>query len=231
MSHGTPACHLCGDAGETVLQLPDGQGAMRYCAECDFGFAWPVPPINPVDLFSRAYTGNEQRAEMHVFSRRLANRADKLRHPSLTFRSPIQPKALNWLEAHIPEGSTVLEIGCGVGGFMHALRAQGFHAVGNDVAEVVVRALENDGFEMWLGNLEDAPPEWPEPSPSAIACFFVLHHVPNPVAFLSAIRERWQAPLILGQYAATMLRKRKRKDVRQSGLPPPDPELVERAFN
>jgi SAM-dependent methyltransferase len=181
---------LCGDAGEILLKLPDGQGAMRYCAKCDFAFAWPIPQISAADLFSGAYLGNEQRAEMHIFFRRLANRATALRHPSLAFRSPIQPKALNWLEANIPEGAPVLEIGCGQGGFMHALRGRGFHAVGNDVAEGVVRALENEGFEMWLGNLEDAPPEWPKPSPSAVACFFVLHHIANPVAFLSAIRER-----------------------------------------
>ena len=172
---------------------------MRYCGQCDFIFAWPVPKFNAVDLYSRAYMGQESQAEMDDYHSRLARRAEALQDESLALRSRIQRTALKWLEANTSKGASVLEIGCGLGGFMHALRARGYHAVGNDVAEPVVRALEADGFKMWWGTGSDIPQGWPQTEPAAVACFFILHHLPDPVAFLSAIRRRWCVPLIIGQ--------------------------------
>ncbi len=217
-SHGTPACQLCGAEGESLVPWPQGGGEMRYCGACDFVFAWPVPPFDAVDLYSRAYMGQENRADMDQYRSRLASRSQALRHEELALRSPVQLRALEWLEATVPMGATVLEIGCGIGGFMQLLRTRGYHAVGIDVAEPVVKALEDDGFEMWCGDATDAPKDWPQPTPSALACVLILHHLPDPVAFLSAVRERWSVPLVLAQTTHTALQTR--IEARPSHYPP-----------
>ena len=182
---------------------------MRYCGTCDFAFAWPVPPFNAAELYSRAYMGKELQAGMEQYHSRLARRTEMLRHERLALPSPVQPMALEWLEANVPRGATILDIGCGIGGFMRALKTRRYHSVGIDVAEPVARALRDDGFEVWCGSITDAPKTWPQPTPAAITCFRILHHLPDPVAFLGSVRKRWCAPILIGQNVSPINQLRK----------------------
>ena len=171
---------------------------MRLCRDCDFVFAWPVEHIDPVDIYSRAYRGGETRTEMDDYATRLGRRGIVVRNETIGLWSPAHHEALRWLEANVPKGSTVLEVGCGLGSFMRALRRRGYNAVGVDVAEPVVEAVKHEGFQAWCGTVDSIPDGWVQPQPAAIVSFFLLHHLTDPIAFLRAIRSRWSAPLIMG---------------------------------
>lgn len=197
MTTERPACHICGNEGESLTPWPQGGGEMRLCRDCDFVFAWPITDTDPVALYSRAYAGCESQAMLEDYQVRMKRRTTSIRHESVGLRSPAQLRALGWLETNVPKGSTVLDIGCGVGVFMHALRRRGYEAVGVDVAEPVVEVLRHEGFQVWHGTVDTIPKNWAQPA--AITCFWVLHHLSAPMAFLSSIRDHWpRSPLLIG---------------------------------
>jgi len=191
-----PACPICGAEGETHFPWPSGDGEMRLCSDCDLVFAWPIDGYNPIETYSRAYLGQERRAQMDEFARRLQRRSIAVRHEKIGLWSPAHHKAFEWLEANVPKGATVMEVGCGVGAVLRGLKHRGYDPVGVDVAKPVIEAAEAEGFRAWCGGVETIPEDWPEPS--AIVSFFVLHHLPDPVCFFKVIRNRWPAPLLIG---------------------------------
>lgn len=198
MSRPQPSCHICGAPGDHLMPWFRGGGEMRRCRDCDFVFAWPVEPMDPVHVYSQAYRGNEARTQMDDYARRLSRRDIVAKNEAIGLWSPAHHEALRWIDQRLPAGATVLEVGCGLGAFMRALQRRGYRAAGIDVAAPAVAAIRRDGLEAWCGTVDRAPEGWPDPAPAAIVSFFVLHHIPEPVAFFRAIRERWDAPIIIG---------------------------------
>jgi SAM-dependent methyltransferase len=176
------------------------------CTRCTLEFAHPLHRNrDPRALFEDAYQGRESTNAMKDFHRRIEQRhviLDQLRDPHLWFWTPAFEDVLDWLKASYPKGSTVLEIGCGLGFFLHALRDAGFRAVGLDVAQTVVELNRQDGFDVWHGPVETLPAGWVEPD--AVVAFFMLHHIEDPLSFLRAIHERApRAGLALAVYGPT----------------------------
>src|SRR5205807_1909687 len=92
----------------------------------------------------------------------------------------------------------------GLGWTLHVLRNRGFHAIGLDVAEIAVELNRADGFQVWHGSLETLKDGWVRPD--AVLALFMLHHVPDPLAFVRLIRERFpEAPLVIAQYGPSNL--------------------------
>ena len=192
-------CLVCSAPSGFYISIPQG-GQMRLCNSCGLIFAHPMDvPVSPQELFTKAYEGKFSGAEMDQFHQRLRLRSFFLRNPELSLWSTCYSAALEYLEASIARGSSVLEIGCGMGMFMHTLRSKGYEATALDVAEPVVHLLTREGFRVWLGTLETLPSSWPEPA--AVCSFFVLHHLSDPVGFIRLVRERFPlCPIILGAY-------------------------------
>src|ERR671918_1314678 len=195
-----PACYICGIEGEFHRSWPGGGGEMRLCQNCNFVFAWPVSQFDPGKLFANAYGGKENRAHMDEFNDRMRMRQVRVQSEGLGLWNAAHRTALEWLNANVQKGETIVEIGCGVGSFMHALRRRGYNATGLDVAPEVVKSLAHEDFETWCGTIDAIPEGWPQTKPAAIVSFFVLHHVTDPVFFLNGIRSRWAVPLLMGVY-------------------------------
>ena len=198
-SQGSISCPVCGD--ESVSYMPvSGWGEMRRCTGCSLVFANPMSiPENAVELFSKAYEGKVQFSRMTDFSERLPHRELILKCSKSGVWSPAYRLALTWLRQNLPQHSTILDIGCGSGVFLDALKEHGFKAIGLDVAMPAVTALREQGFEVWHGEVKSYPTSWPEPV--AVCSFFALHHMVNPMDFLSTIHRRWpNAPFLLSEW-------------------------------
>jgi 2-polyprenyl-3-methyl-5-hydroxy-6-metoxy-1,4-benzoquinol methylase len=99
------------------------------------------------------------------------------------------------LVARVPQGSTILDIGCGDGLFLHILGqigriSEGLGFDNNSAAVATARSAKNDGnrsgriqFREWsIGN------DWPKGEFDVVSMIDVLHHIP-PRQKRSAIEE------------------------------------------
>lgn len=108
-------------------------------------------------------------------------------------RAPVQsnPEALRRLVtfADLPEGSRVLDAGCGPGLVAEAFLEAGYEVVGVDLsAEMITRAeRRNDRFGSRAvfrqGSVFEDHPDWSGPF-DAVVSRYVLHHVDDPLGFL-----------------------------------------------
>lgn len=201
----TVQCPVCGGDADYASDVP-GWGDWRRCRTCTLEFANPLRlGFDPTELFNDAYQGKVQKSAMTDFHERVDQRRviiEDLDQPSLWFWTPAFDEVLSWLRQRLAPGSTVLELGCGLGFFLHALRKEGFRAVGLDVAKTVVDLNRKDGFEVWHGPIASMPKEWVRPD--AVVSFFMLHHLDDPIGFLRAIREQApDAPLAIAVYGPT----------------------------
>jgi SAM-dependent methyltransferase len=198
-------CPVCGSRSAYVTDVP-GWGQWRQCYECTLEFAHPLRlGYDPMVLFNDAYQGKVQKSAMTDFCMRVDQRRviiGELDDPSLWFWTTAFYDVLSWLKQHFRAGSTVLELGCGLGFFLHALRKEGFRAVGLDVAQTVVELNRGDGFDVWHGPVESMPAGWIQPD--VVVSFFMLHHLEDPLKFLRTVREKAPtAPLAIAVYGPT----------------------------
>lgn len=83
----------------------------------------------------------------------------------------------------IPDGSNVLDIGCGSGLFLYLLHKAGkiAHAVGIDVSPRIIEAAKkshrNEKTSVEF-HLSDSTKDWPSQHYDAVTAIDVLHHVP-----------------------------------------------------
>ncbi len=152
---------------------------------------------DPKRLYDDAYRGRVALSGMQQYQERIEQRRvllDELKEPELWFWTPAFADAISEVEANVRPGGTVLEIGSAMGYVLHALRARGFEAVGLEPAKTAVDLLVADGFQVWHGTLNGLPKDWVEPD--AILSFFVLHHLDEPVQFVSRLREDYPRALL-----------------------------------
>jgi len=76
----------------------------------------------------------------------------------------------------------LLDVGCGFGGFVAAMRERGWDAEGVDLSPAVVAAAANRGLPVRLGTLEGLQVECG--GYDAVTMFYVLEHLPDPLAAL-----------------------------------------------
>jgi Methyltransferase domain len=196
----TLLCPVCG-GGSDALEPAPGWGEWRACRECTLEFVSPFElREQPTELYGGAYRGNREESRMREFNDRVEIRRALIeKDPTLWFWTPAFERTLDWLDRRVGAGATVFEIGCGLGWVLHAMRRRGLDPVGLDVAELPVELNRKDGFEVWHGTLDTVPEDWVKPA--AVVAFFMLHHVPDPLAFVREIRDRFpDAPLSLAQY-------------------------------
>lgn len=201
----TASCPVC-EAPTDHAGKALGWGEWRRCRICTLEFVHPLRlRLDPKALFNDAYRGKVSQNRMRDFSERANQRTlvlRELKDPSLWFWTPAFAEVLEWLERRVRRGSTVLDLGCGLGWFLHAMRGAGFHAVGLDAAEVAVTENRADGFRVWHGTVETMPADWVKAD--AVVSFFMLHHLDDPIGFLKAVRAKAPgAPVAIAEYGPT----------------------------
>jgi len=85
-------------------------------------------------------------------------------------------------------GDRLLEIGCGIGGFLVAAKHRGWVPEGVDISETALNASATvHGIPVHQGTLEEL--DLPRGVYAAAVCWEVLEHLPSPSSFLRRVRE------------------------------------------
>lgn len=190
-------CPVCGGASRHACPAP-GWGEMRSCVKCGLVFAQPMAlPTSSAELFSAAYSGGVTASGMAGYNTRLtvAGSLHNVPISDIALWSFTHQEALKFLKRRFAKGTRILDVGCSTGLFLKALRSAGFEAVGCDVAYPVVEFLRSQGFTVYHGSADDCPLD--APAPAAITCFVVLHHIPDPLRFLTSIRSRFPRSVLI----------------------------------
>lgn len=103
--------------------------------------------------------------------------------------------AIDILQQRFSKDDYILDLGCGSGRFLAALREWGFRPLGMDVASEPISVLKGLGFDVTKGTIENFPREWP--TPKAITTFEVLEHLSEPVDFLSTLAKQFPRSLLI----------------------------------
>ena len=170
----------CRDCGLTFTRNPDYSSQRYLVAYRQVPGEAPVPEKD-----AYKYSMPARRLELECMA--LIPPAPRL--------TPAQRLALNWLKTKLPARGTVLDYGCGSGSFLWALRRAHFHAVGLEVADLLVHLLRRRGFEAIAASAADF--HWSGNPPAAITFFEVLEHFPDPQALIGALKQRFPDAMIL----------------------------------
>ncbi len=168
-----PTCH-----GPDAEDFTFGAAALRRCSVCATVYSqrYADPEAVYVDGY---YTG-------------ATDFGLDIRHPRFqAFLAELNAGRAGRLVERLGPGGAVLDVGCGTGEFLTAMRDGGWRAAGVDpIAESAAMARER-GHDVVTAMLEDSgvpQGEW-----DLVSAFHVIEHVPDGPAFL-ALLARWARP-------------------------------------
>lgn len=168
----SPSCPLCGNirtvpAGTAADHVSGERFGLRRCSVCEFVFTWP----RPADL-ERYYPAFYRR-----YGRRSAGLLQRLQ----------QRRARRWIRERAAPGRC-LEIGCGDGWVLAAIRDRGWTVVGLERSPESARpAREIHRLPVAVGPLEAIREAG---TFDLIVLHHVLEHLPDPLAVLRACAKR-----------------------------------------
>lgn len=152
------SCNLCGNE---LIQNVDAEWNLCRCPACGFVFDSPRPAMAELEAFYA------QPAKYDLWLRQETGR-DKLWKRRL--------KKL----ARYREPGNLLDVGAGIGQFLHHARPLFTEVNGTEIsANAIAIAREKYGIEIWMGQVEHM--ELPAESFDNVAMFHVLEHVPDPL--------------------------------------------------
>jgi SAM-dependent methyltransferase len=206
-----PQCGLCGHSGVIVhadqrdrLFGADGAWSFRRCANHACGLVWLDPLPTAVELKSAYgcyYTHTREGTIRVGLFRRILTEMEQgywfLRYgyPSPRPRRarllgwifhcfPLRRRAADGAIRHLPAvtNGEVLDVGCGSGEWLLAMRERGWQVSGIDFDERAVALAQQSGLRVQCGTLEEQ--HLPSGSFDAIVMNHVVEHLPDPVGTL-----------------------------------------------
>src|ERR1700704_2544289 len=163
------SCNVC---RSDRIQSVDAEFNFCRCDSCGYVFDSPRPSTVEVAAFY------SQPAKYNSWLKEEAA------------RDALWKRRLKKLSRHSAQGS-LLDIGAGIGQFLHYARSQFTAVSGTEVSESAVRiAKEKYGFDLHMGQAEEI--DLPPASFRNITLFHVLEHVPDPMRLMDRCRELLQ---------------------------------------
>lgn len=166
---------------------------LAWCDACAFGFLTPRPSPAQVASFYDTpdyYTHGTQAAKRpaspwHEKIRvAIAWRLDKGRE---LYQTPeLAKRALGKADLR---GARVLDLGCGSGGFLAAMKEQGATVTGVEPDEKAREAVRSRGIAVHAGTAEDVPSEVMSQRFDVIATQHVLEHCVDPLKALRNVKQ------------------------------------------
>ncbi len=170
------ACPWCGGNGLRGFLEEDGYSLSR-CEECEVAFVNPQPDdarLTASYIPGYYYTQPNSR-----------NVAGHLRWKEFDF-SRIWPLIQDL------QGGQLLDVGCGIGGFLCAAKLRGFRATGIELSEEAASfGRQRFGLDILSGSISDH--DLQQQSFSVISLYHVLEHLRDPAGELQKL-ESWLVP-------------------------------------
>ncbi len=91
------------------------------------------------------------------------------------------------VEAYVPKGCHLLEIGCAEGSFGAIAQAHACEVTGVEVQPALARHAESQGLTVHVGMFEDM--QLPSRAFDVAVCFHILEHTSSPTAFLHRVHQ------------------------------------------
>ncbi len=170
MEHAEKKCILCGSAERSLL-FRQGQWTVYRCNGCGLGILDPRPdPMELNELYRSCYFESHYDQGLPVDSPEMRRRLSQETHRIRFFRG-------------IKKTGRVLDIGCGMGYFLHACRLAGYAVEGMDIsADSAAYVRDVLGIPVTVGVLDDV--DYQPGSFDVITMWHFLEHAREPVNYL-----------------------------------------------
>lgn len=176
-------CQLCRNVyAKTLFRLPTGN--YKKCIRCGLVSADPVP--NPDQIFLRAA----------LWAKEFHTRPEKvIQSYSPDFQRVAYSDFLEIAE-HFKSNGRLLDVGCGIGGFIDAAKNAGWDSCGIDISPSIL-IPQSKGLKAFKGYLEEM--KFPEGYFDIITLIDVIEHIHDLNSLMSHIRKflRPQGGLII----------------------------------
>lgn len=185
-------CPVCKDDAQPRTVEMHNEFTIYECSNCSLQYSDPIEYSS--DSYAESYEGSDA-ALGKSYEDRLERDLKKIQdHQAFEWQEPYKRRVIEYLVRNLLAGSPVLDIGCGSGVFLAAMKEVGLRPYGMDVAVAPIDMLNRAGYNAITGTLDDLPADWP--TPTAVTIIEVIEHLPDPAALLRQIRSLFPQAIV-----------------------------------
>lgn len=162
-------CNICGSAKSAPVTVQNACNVVR-CLECGLVYVNPRPADS---------------AYKDLYVDYLPDRMDDP-FAWKRYMAEVFSRTADMIEEARPEKGSSLDIGCGFGFFVEVMLERGWQASGIDISAKAAGFANGRGLDVKVGSID--VPGVEESSLDAITMFYVLEHLPDPLASLKKVR-------------------------------------------